>query len=116
MTKQTERLIAEMELEKKERTSERASIDFKFHYNTIGDCFYDIYCQPNCTKKEDLLKDMAGILNGELTADDFAKEIIRVLKINENVDWDFSDIPPKEEFKELQIFIKRLFKEYRGQE
>jgi hypothetical protein len=43
------------------------------------------------------------------------KEIIRVLKINENVDWDFSDIPPKEEFKELQIFIKRLFKEYRGQ-
>jgi len=44
------------------------------------------------------------------------KEIIRVLKINENVDWDFSDIPPKEEFKELQIFIKRLFKEYRGQE
>ena len=34
----------------------------------------------------------------------------------ENVDWDFSDIPPKEEFKELQIFIKRLFKEYRGQE
>jgi hypothetical protein len=77
MTKQTERLIAEMELEKKERTSERASIDFKFHYNTIGDCFYDIYCQPNCTKKEDLLKDMAGILNGELTADDFAKEIIQ---------------------------------------
>ena len=44
------------------------------------------------------------------------KEIIRVLKINENVDWDFSDIPPKKEFKELQIFIKRLFKEYRGQE
>ena len=44
------------------------------------------------------------------------KEIVRVLKINENVDWDFSDIPPKEEFKELQIFIKRLFKEYRGQE
>ena len=42
------------------------------------------------------------------------KEIIRVLKINENVDWDFSDIPPKEEFKELQIFIKRLFKEYRA--
>ena len=44
------------------------------------------------------------------------KEIIKVLKINENVDWEFSDIPPKEEFKELQIFIKRLFKEYRGQE
>ena len=29
------------------------------------------------------------------------KEIIRVLKINENVDWDFSDIPPKEESKEV---------------
>ena len=40
MTEQTDRLIAEIE---KERTSERASIDFKFHYNTIGDCFYDIY-------------------------------------------------------------------------
>ena len=25
-------------------------------------------------KKEDLLKDMAGILNGELTAEDFKKE------------------------------------------
>jgi hypothetical protein len=49
MTEQTDRLIAEIE---KERTSERASIDFKFHYNTIGDCFYDIYCQPNCTKKK----------------------------------------------------------------
>ena len=48
--------------------------NFKFHYNTIGDCFYDIYCQPNCTKKEDLLKDMAGILNGELTAEDFKKK------------------------------------------
>ena len=50
---------------------------FKFHYNTIGDCFYDIYCQPNCTKKEDLLKDMAGILNGELTPEDFKKEILQ---------------------------------------
>jgi hypothetical protein len=77
MTKQTERLIAEMELEKKERTSERASIDFKFHYDTIGDCFYDIYCQPNSTKKEDLLKDMARILNGELTPEDFKTEILQ---------------------------------------
>jgi len=75
MTEQTDRLIEEMELEKRKR--KRASNGFKFHYNTIGDCFYDIYCQPNCTKKEDLLKDIAGILNGELTADDFAKEIIQ---------------------------------------
>ena len=34
------------------------------------------------------------------------KEIIRVLKINENVDWDFSDIPPKKEFKELLGKVK----------
>mgnify|MGYP003122491652 FL=1 len=74
MTEQTDRLIAEIE---KERTSERASIDFKFHYNTIGDCFYDIYCQPNYTKKEDLLKDMARILNGELTPEDFKTEILQ---------------------------------------
>ena len=74
MTEQTDRLIAEIE---KERTSERASINFKFHYNTIGDCFYDIYCQPNYTKKEDLLKDMARILNGELTPEDFKTEILQ---------------------------------------
>ena len=74
MTEQTDRLIAEIE---KERTSERASVNFKFHYNTIGDCFYDIYCQPNYTKKEDLLKDMARILNGELTPEDFKTEILQ---------------------------------------
>ena len=74
MTEQTDRLIAEIE---KERTSERASINFKFHYNTIGDCFYDIYCQPNYTKKEDLLKDMARILNGDLTPEDFKTEILQ---------------------------------------
>jgi len=75
MTEQTDRLIAEMELEK--RKSKRASNGFKFHYNTIGDCFYDIYCQPNYTKKEDLLKDMARILNGELTPEDFKTEILQ---------------------------------------
>ena len=53
---------------------------------------------------------------GNMNITQLEKEIIRVLKINENVDWDFSDIPPKEEFKELQIFIKRLFKEYKRQE
>ena len=41
------------------------------------------------------------------------KEIIRALEMNENVDWDFSEIPIKEEFKELKIFVKRLFKEHR---
>ena len=31
------------------------------------------------------------------------KEIIRALEMNENVDWDFSEIPIKQEFKELKI-------------
>ncbi len=48
---------------------------FKLDYQAIGDCFYDIYCQPKCTTKEDLLKDMAKILNGELTAEDYREEI-----------------------------------------
>ena len=49
--------------------------DFKLDYQAIGDCYYDIYCQPELTSKEDLLKDMVKILNGELTAEDFRNEI-----------------------------------------
>ncbi len=49
--------------------------DFKLDYQAIGDCYYDIYCQPQHTTKETLLKDMAKILNGELTAEDFRNEI-----------------------------------------
>ena len=49
--------------------------NFKLDHQAIGDCYYDIYCQPKCTTKEDLLKDMAKILNGELTAEDYRKEI-----------------------------------------
>jgi hypothetical protein len=49
--------------------------NFKIDHQAIGDCYYDIYCQPKCTTKEDLLKDMAKILNGELTAEDYRKEI-----------------------------------------
>ena len=33
--------------------------------------------------------------------------------MNENVDWDFSEIPIKQEFKELKIFVKRLFRDYK---
>ena len=40
-------------------------------------------------------------------------EIVKALEINEKVDWAFSDISIKQEFKELKIFIKKLFKEYR---
>ena len=49
--------------------------NFKLDHQAIGDCYYDIYCQPKCTTKEDLLKDMAKILNGELTAEHYRKEI-----------------------------------------
>jgi hypothetical protein len=49
--------------------------NFKLDHQAIGDCYYDIYCQPKCTTKEDLLKDMAKILNGELTAEDYRNEI-----------------------------------------
>ena len=49
--------------------------NFKLDHQAIGDCYYDIYCQPKCTTKEDLLKDMAKILNGELTAADYRNEI-----------------------------------------
>ena len=41
------------------------------------------------------------------------KEIIRALEMNENVDWDFSEIPIKQEFKELKIVVKRLFRDYK---
>jgi hypothetical protein len=58
--------------------------DFKFHYNTIGECFYDSYCQPNYTTTEKLLKDIASILNGKLTAEDYKKEILQW--INERSD------------------------------
>ena len=47
----------------------------KLNYQSIGDCYYDIYCQPELTTKDDLLKDMIKILNGELTAKDFKEEI-----------------------------------------
>jgi len=49
--------------------------DIKLDYQSIGDCYYDIYCQPELTSKDDLLKDMIKILNGELTIEDFKNEI-----------------------------------------
>ena len=42
---------------------------------SIGDCYYDIYCQPELTTKKDLLKDMVKILNGEITKQDYIDEI-----------------------------------------
>ena len=49
--------------------------DVKLDYQSIGDCYYDIYCQPQLTTKDDLLKDMVKILNGELTIEDYKNEI-----------------------------------------
>ena len=53
--------------------------NFKLDHQAIGDCYYDIYCNPQCGTKQEminlLLKDMAKILNGELTAADYRKEI-----------------------------------------
>ena len=47
----------------------------KLDYQSIGDCYYDIYCQPELTTKKDLLKDMVKILNGEITKQDYINEI-----------------------------------------
>ena len=49
--------------------------EVKLDYQSIGDCYYDIYCQPELTSKDDLLKDMVKILNGEITKQDYIDEI-----------------------------------------
>ena len=58
--------------------------DIKLDYQSIGDSYYDIYCRPELTSKDDLLKDMVKILNGELTAEDFKKEVKQWNKEREN--------------------------------
>ena len=54
-------------------------------YQSIGDCYYDIYSQPQLTSKDDLLKDMVKILNGELTIEDFKNEIKQWHKEREEI-------------------------------
>ena len=57
--------------------------NFKLDHQAIGDCYYDVYTNKRdgapalLDKKtiEYLLKDMAKILNGELTAEDYRNEI-----------------------------------------
>jgi len=57
--------------------------NFKLDHQAIGDCYYDVYTnkrdgEPALLDKktiEYLLKDMAKILNGELTAEDYRNEI-----------------------------------------
>jgi hypothetical protein len=57
-----------------------------------------------------LLLDNKGLV---MNIKQLENEIVKALEINEKVDWAFSDISIKQEFKELKIFIKKLFKEYR---
>jgi hypothetical protein len=40
------------------------------------------------------------------------REITKALDINSNVNWDYSELTPNEEFKELKKFVRKLFKEY----
>jgi len=57
----------------------------QLNYQSIGDCYYDIYCQPQLTSKEDLLKDMVKILNGEITKQDYINEINQWNKEREKI-------------------------------
>jgi hypothetical protein len=40
------------------------------------------------------------------------REITKALDINSNVNWDYAELTPNEEFKELKKFVRKLFKEY----
>ena len=44
------------------------------------------------------------------------KEIVNALEINSKVNWDWAELPPSQEFKELKKFVRKLFKEYKGQD
>ena len=41
------------------------------------------------------------------------KEILRALDINSKVNWNFAELTPNQEFKELKKFVKKLFKEHK---
>ena len=44
------------------------------------------------------------------------KEILNALEINSKVDWDWAELTPTQEFKELKKFVRKLFKEHREAE
>jgi len=47
---------------------------------------------------------------------DLEKQIVNVLKINSNYDWDNNlENTPNQEFKDLIKLVKKLFNEYRGE-
>jgi len=46
-----------------------------------------------------------------MTKKEIEREIIKALDINTEVDWDWSELTPSQEFKELKKFVKKLFRE-----
>jgi hypothetical protein len=50
-----------------------------------------------------------------MTLTQMEKEIIKALNINMKVDWDWAELTPAQEFKELKKFVRKLFKEYRSE-
>lgn len=55
-------------------------------------------------------------INYIMNASQLEKEIVKALDINANVDWDSNETHPSTEFKDLKKFVKKLFREYRGEE
>ena len=50
-----------------------------------------------------------GFMNDKENKKFIKKEILEALKIDAKVDWNFAD--PNKEFKDLIIFVNKLFKE-----
>ena len=51
-----------------------------------------------------------------MTDKQLENEIIKALDINSKIYWDTNpELDPNKEFKELKKFVKKLFKEYRGE-
>ena len=46
-----------------------------------------------------------------MTKKEIEREIIKALDISTKVDWDWSELTPSQEFKELKKFVKKLFRE-----
>ena len=46
-----------------------------------------------------------------MTKKEIEREIIKALDINTKVDWNWSELTPSQEFKELKKFVKKLFRE-----
>ena len=46
-----------------------------------------------------------------MTNKEIEQEIIKALDINTKVDWNWSELTPSQEFKELKKFVKKLFRE-----